>query len=57
MLVAAFVFWGATGRESVLLVTAAMTLILGGSYKNAIDVLTRKEIPPTPPSVKEEGGK
>lgn len=46
LLIASFVFWGITGRESVLLVTSAMSLIFVGSYKNAVDSLTKKHIPP-----------
>lgn len=33
MIVAAFVFWGITGRESALLVGAALTLVTGGAFQ------------------------
>jgi hypothetical protein len=54
LLIAAAVFWGFTGRESALLVSAAMSLILLGAYRGAIDALKRKDTPPTPPPPKED---
>lgn len=39
LLVGFAVFWGVTGRESVLLMSAAMTLVLLGAYKGAVDAL------------------
>lgn len=39
LLIGSAVFWGWTGRESALLMGAAMSLILLGSYKGALDVL------------------
>lgn len=46
LLVAAFVFWGLTGRESALMVGAALSLIGLGAYTRArdqlLDTLDRK---------------
>lgn len=51
------VFWALTGRESTLFVSAAMSLILLGSYGRLVGALTRKDIDPSPPPVekKDEG--
>ena len=45
------VFWAATGRESVLLVGAAGSLILLGGYERARQALTELGERPTPPPV------
>lgn len=39
LLVAAAGFWGATGRESVLIMGAAMSLIGLGAYKGTADAI------------------
>lgn len=39
LLLGSAVFWAVTGRESVLLMTSAMTLIGVGSYRSAIESL------------------
>ena len=42
LLVGSVVFWSVTGRESVLMVSAAMSLIGLGAYKGAQEQLERK---------------
>lgn len=42
LLIAAAVFWAVTGKESVLLVSSAMSLILLGAYKNVVVSVRRK---------------
>ena len=39
LLVGSAIFWAVTSRESALLMSAAMTLILLGSYRGALDSL------------------
>ena len=51
LLLAFVVFWMATGRESVLLVGAAGSLILLGGYERARAALTELRESPTPPPV------
>lgn len=41
LLVGAAVFWALTGRESALLMSAAMSLILLGAYRSALNTLKR----------------
>ena len=53
LLVAFAVFWAVTGRESVLLVGAAGSMILLGRYEGARDALTRVGKRPTPPPISE----
>ena len=42
MLVGFAIFWGVTGRESALLMSAAMSLILLGAYRGAVEALKEK---------------
>lgn len=51
LLVAFAAFWALTGRESVLLVGAAGSMILLGRYEGALTVLSRpgKKRPESPP--------
>jgi hypothetical protein len=49
LLMAFGVFWAVTGRESVLLVGAAMSLILLGAYGSAQQALKDLTAAPTPP--------
>lgn len=42
LLVGFAIFWGVTGRESALLMSAAMSLILLGAYRGAIEALKNK---------------
>lgn len=51
LLIGFTVFWAVTGRESVLLVGAAGSLILLGRYEDVRRALTRYEEEPTPPPV------
>jgi hypothetical protein len=52
LLLAAFgVLWAITGRESVLLVGAAGSLILLGGYERAKTALVELQEPPTPPPI------
>lgn len=39
--IGAVIFWAITGRESALLMSAAMSLILLGAYRNALSTLRR----------------
>lgn len=41
LLIGAAVFWAFTGRESALLMSAAMSLILLGAYRSALNTLKR----------------
>jgi hypothetical protein len=41
LLIAAAVFWAVTGRQSTLFMSASMSLILLGAYKNALTSLRR----------------
>lgn len=41
LLIGAAVFWALTGRESALLMSAAMSLILLGAYRSALNTLRR----------------
>lgn len=45
LLLSSAVFWAFTGRESVLLMSAAMSLIMLGAYRELVDGLKR---PPPP---------
>lgn len=49
LLLAFAIFWAATGRESVLLVGAAGSLILLGGYERAKQALTELSEAPSPP--------
>lgn len=51
LLVGSAVFWGVTGRESVLLMGAAMSLIGLGAYRGVTQALTSSTRAPTPPPV------
>lgn len=51
LLLGSAVFWGVTGRESVLLMGAAMSLIGLGAYRGVQQALTEGRNPPTPPPV------
>lgn len=51
LLLAFAVFWAATGRESVLLVGAAGSLILLGGYERARQALLATGEGPTPPPI------
>jgi hypothetical protein len=51
LLVGFAVFWALTGRESVLLVGAAGSLILLGGYERVRQALTEIPEPPSPPPV------
>ena len=51
LLLAFAIFWAVTGRESVLLVGAAGSLILLGGYERARAALTELGDSPTPPPV------
>lgn len=39
LLVSAAIFWAVTGRESALLMSASMSLILLGAYRSALNLL------------------
>lgn len=54
LLVGFAVFWAVTGRESVLLVGAAGSMILLGRYEGVMQVLTRVTKGPTPPPISED---
>lgn len=41
LLVGSAAFWALTGRESILLMTSAMTLIGVGGYQGAVNALKR----------------
>jgi membrane protein implicated in regulation of membrane protease activity len=41
LLISAAVFWAVTGRESALLMSASMSLILLGAYRSALNTLRR----------------
>jgi hypothetical protein len=41
LLLGAFGFWTVSGRESVLMVSSAMSLILLGAYRGAVEGLKR----------------
>lgn len=58
LLIAQVVLWALTGRESALLVSAAMTLILLGAYGSLAVTLQNKstKITPSPPSETPNGG-
>lgn len=43
LLVGSAVFWGVTGRESVLLMSSAMSLIGIGAYRGVSNLLKRKD--------------
>lgn len=49
LLMGSAVFWGVTGRESVLLMGAAMSLIGLGAYRGVQRALTDSRQPPAPP--------
>lgn len=49
-------FWALTGRESVLLVGAAMSLILLGAYGSAQNALREATKQPPPPELKDGEG-
>lgn len=51
LLLAFAFFWGATGRESVLLVGAAGSLILLGRYEDVRRALSRWDVEPSPPPI------
>ena len=51
LLLAFAIFWALTGRESVLLVGAAGSLILLGRYEGVRQALTKLEREPTPPPI------
>ena len=51
LLVGSAVFWAATGRESVLLMGAAMSLIGLGAYRGVTKALTTPSEHPTPPPI------
>jgi disulfide bond formation protein DsbB len=51
LLVAFAAFWAITGRESVVLVGAAMSLILLGAYGSAQHALKDLSHGPTPPPI------
>jgi len=48
LLIGFAIFWGVTGRESALLMSAAMSLILLGAYRGAIEAL-KNRVPSSPP--------
>jgi len=39
LLIGFAIFWGVTGRESALLMSAAMSLILLGAYRGAVEAI------------------
>lgn len=43
LLVGSFVFWAMTGRESILMVSSAITLIGTGAYRGALKKLEKTE--------------
>lgn len=45
LLVGSAVFWGVTGRESVLLMSSAMSLIGIGAYRGVSNLLKRPKEP------------
>lgn len=49
LLVGAAVFWAATGRESLLIMSAAMTLIAGGAFRGIQLSLKEAEKADPPP--------
>lgn len=51
LLIGSAVFWAWTGRESVLLMSSAMSLIGLGAYAGAQHALKRPGEDPTPPPV------
>lgn len=51
LLIGSAVFWGATGRESVLLMSSAMSLIGLGAYAGAQNALRSPKEDPTPPPI------
>lgn len=51
LLIGSAVFWGITGRESVLLMGAAMSLIGLGAYRGVQQALTDTLSKPTPPPI------
>lgn len=51
LLIGSAVFWAVTGRESVLLMSSAMSLIGLGAYAGAQNALRRPTDDPTPPPV------
>jgi hypothetical protein len=51
LLVGSAVFWAVTGRESVLLMGAAMSLIGLGAYRGVTKALTTPLEKPTPPPI------
>lgn len=54
LLLGSAVFWGVTGRESVLLMGAAMSLIGLGAYRGVQQALLRDPPPPAPGSTPPE---
>lgn len=52
LLVGAAVFWGVTGRESVLIMGAAMSLIGLGAYRGVADVFKQLDEHNSPPDEK-----
>jgi hypothetical protein len=55
LLIASAIFWGATGRESVLLMSSAMSLIGLGAYAGAQVALRTPGEHPTPPPISAAG--
>jgi hypothetical protein len=51
LLIGSAVFWGITGRESVLMMSSAMSLIGLGAYKGAQEALRKPGKDPTPPPI------
>lgn len=51
LLVGSAVFWAVTGRESVLMMSSAMSLIGLGAYKGAQEALKTPGKDPTPPPI------
>lgn len=51
LLVGSAVFWAVTGRESVLLMGAAMSLIGLGAYRGVTKALTTPSSDPSPPPI------
>lgn len=51
LLIGSAVFWGISGRESVLLMSSAMSLIGLGAYAGAQNALRSSSDSPTPPPI------
>jgi hypothetical protein len=49
LLVGCAIFWMLTGRESILMMGAATSLITLGAYARAFQALKRRDVEPTPP--------